>query len=151
MGRAHAWLLNPSVGSYSGCGAVLEGAIEAMEGHERHRAMDLALHLKTPGEAGAQGIERDWPEFSDSFSKEDARTFDVSPRSVIRIKELIALVKDGTDLDRGRALRRLHMLYTAGKLASPQSEALGSAIWANCGESRWPCESQYNAKRWCAY
>jgi hypothetical protein len=129
-------------GSYSACGALLEGAVDAMEADERHKAMDLALHIKTPGEAGALGVERDWPEPFDEFSNEDVRKLNISPRSAVRIDSLIALVKDGAELDRGRALRRLQMLYSAGKLTSDQTEALDTAIWGRCSESGWPCDSQ---------
>lgn len=128
--------------SYSACGAVLEGAVEAMEEDERQNAMGLALCMKTPGEVGAQAREDSWPELFDSFSNEDAQNFRVSPHSAIRIDTLIALVKDGAELDRSRALMRLHMLYSVGKLTSDQSEALNSAIWARCGESGWPCDTQ---------
>ena len=127
---------------YSACGAVLEGAVEAMEAEERQKAMGLALRMKTPGEAGAHAVESDWPEPFDNFSDVDAQNFNVSPHSAVRIDTLIALVKCGSELDRGRALRRLHKLYCADKLASVQSEALDSAIWARCGESGWPCDTQ---------
>ncbi|MEO9615391.1 MAG: SIR2 family protein [Nitratireductor sp.] len=129
-------------GSYSACGAVLEGAVEALRADERQKAMDLALHLKTPGEAGAHGIERDWPELFDDFSKEDARDFSVSPLSSARIDSLIYLVEEGSELDRGRALRRLHTLYCAGKLTENQAAVLDSAIWARRAESGWPCDTQ---------
>ncbi|WP_233214435.1 SIR2 family NAD-dependent protein deacylase [Pollutimonas nitritireducens] len=128
--------------SYSACAAVLEGAIEAMEPDERQKAMGFALDMKTPGEAGARGIERDWPELFDEFSDEDVRNFSVSSHAVARIDTLLNLVKDGAELDRGRALRRLKVLYRAGKLTSDQSEALNSAIWARCGAGGWPCDTQ---------
>src|SRR5690606_27670528 len=101
-------------GSYSACGAVLEGAVEAMEADERQKAMGLALHMKTPGEAGARGIERDWPELFDEFPDEDARNFSISSHAAFRIDTLLSLARDGAELDRGRALRRLHVLYSGG-------------------------------------
>lgn len=129
-------------GSYSACETVLESAVDAMEPDERLKAMDLALHMKMPTEAGAQAIERDWPELFDHFAKDDALKFSISPQSAVRVDALIASVKEGAELDRGRALRRLHILYGAGKLTLDRSEALGAAIWARCGGDGWPCDTQ---------
>lgn len=129
-------------GSYSAYGAVLEGAIEAMETNERQKAMDLALHMKTPGEAGVKAMEINWPEPFGDFSDKDARMLSISSHSAVRIDTLIALVNCGLDIDRGRALSRLHKLYTAGKLTSLQSRALESAIWTRCGEGGWPRDTQ---------
>ncbi|TCU08686.1 SIR2-like protein [Rhizobium sullae] len=128
--------------SYSACGAILEGAVEAMEADERQKAMDLALHLKTPGEAGAQGIERDWPEVFDDFSEADAQKFDVSAHNAARINSLIALVRDGAKLDRGRALKRLHIFHRAGKLTEDQTKSLDTAIWARREEGGWPSDTE---------
>jgi hypothetical protein len=128
--------------SYSACGEVLEGAIDAMEVEERQKAMNFALHMTTPGEAPGRSAERDWPEIFDSFSKEDAQRFTISPHSIVRIDSLIALVNDGAELDRGRALRRLHILYGVGKLSSDQCSALELAIWARCHEDGWPSDTQ---------
>lgn len=129
-------------GSYSACATVLEGAVDAMEPDERQKAMDLALHMKTPSEAGAQAVEQDWPELFDYFSNEDALKFSISPQSSVRVDSLIGLVRDGAELDRGRALRRLHVLYRAGKLTLDQSAALESAIWVPCIEGEWPRSAQ---------
>nr|QCL10615.1 SIR2-like domain protein [Rhizobium rhizogenes] len=127
---------------YSACGAVLEGAIEAMEADERQKAMDLALHMKTPGEAGVKVLERDWPEVFINFSEADARNFQISAQSAARINSLIALVRDGAELDRGRALRRVHSLYRAGKLTVDQAQSLDTAIWARYDESGWPSDTE---------
>lgn len=127
---------------YLACGAALEGAIEAMGTDERQQAMDLSLHMKTPGEAGTRGIEREWPEIFEVFSEEDARMLSISPHSAFRIDTLIDLVKSGAELDRGRALIRLHVLYKAGKLNLDQSHALESAIWTRRSESGWPRDTQ---------
>lgn len=128
--------------SYSACGAVLEGAVEAMEADERRKAMQLALHMKTPGEAGVKGIEREWPEVFDGFSEADAQTLDISAQDASRIDSLIALVHDGDKLDRGRALRRLHTLHQAEKLTDDQTTSLNTAIWKRCGEGGWPSDTE---------
>lgn len=129
-------------GTYSAYGAILEGAIEAMKADERQEAMNLALNIKTPGEAEVDGMERYWPEPFDDFSDEDAQRLSVSPHSSVRIDTLITLVDSGLDVDRGRALRRLHKLYQMDKLTSHQSGALESAIWTRVGENGWPCDTQ---------
>lgn len=129
-------------GSYSAYSAVLEGAIEAMEANERQKAMDLALQMKTPGEAGVRPIDRGWPDPFNDFSDEDAWKFSVSPHSAVRVDTLIDLVNGDAELDRGSALRRLRRLCNANKLTSLQYEALESAIWIHCGESGWPCNTQ---------
>lgn len=126
--------------AYSACNAIMEGALEAMGTEDRMQAMALALQLKTPGEAGATGIVRDWPELFETFSNEDAQQFSVSHQSAIRIDALIALTKDGAELDRGSAIRRLHTLYNANKLTEVQTESLAEAIWTRCGETGWPCD-----------
>lgn len=128
--------------TYSAYGAVLEGAIEAMEADERQEAMNLALNIKTPGEAEVDGMERYWPEPFDNFSDEDAQRLRLSPHSSVRIDTLITLVNSGWDVDRGRALRRLHKLYQVDKLTSLQSGALESAIWTRASENGWPCDTQ---------
>lgn len=138
-------LLNRSTLSwkrYSACGAVLEGAIEAMEADERRKAMQLALHMKTPGEAGAKAAEREWPEVFDGFSEADAQTLDISAHNAARIDALIALVRDGEKFDRGGALRRLHTLHQAGKLTDDQTTSLNDAIWTRRGEDGWPSDTE---------
>lgn len=138
-------LLQPSRlrwSAYSACSAVLEGAVEAMEAEERQKALEMALHLETPYEANAHAPERDWPELFDSFSKEDADHFSISPSGGVRIDSLIALVRDGAELDRGRSLRRLHALNCANKLSLDQIRALETAIWSRCTEGKWPSDTQ---------
>jgi len=44
-------------------------------------------------------------------------------------------------LDRGRAIRRLHLLCKAGKISDLQSQALQGAIWERTGESGWPSDT----------
>ncbi|MBO3760458.1 SIR2 family protein [Ciceribacter sp. L1K22] len=137
-------LLNSSVSSwriYTACGEVLESAVEAMEADERQKAMALALQMKTPGEVGAMGIERDWPEIFEIFSETDGEKFEVSVLNAIRIDALLVLVKNGAKIDRGRAIRRLHTLYQAEKLSADQITALESAIWGRCGEVGWPSDT----------
>ncbi|MGN8019771.1 SIR2 family NAD-dependent protein deacylase [Phyllobacterium sp. 22229] len=128
--------------SYSACRAVLEGAIEAMEPDERQKAMDIALHMKTPGEARAKGLERDWPEIFDGFSETDAEMINISLHHTTRINSLITLVRDDVKLDRGRALRRLHILFRAGKLTEEQTKLLDTSIWVRCDESGWPSDTE---------
>lgn len=135
-------LESSTVGRYhSSCGKVLKNAVEAMKAEERHQAMDLALHIKTPGEAGACGSERDWPELFEGFPVGDARKLSISPRSAARINTLIDLVDSGSERDRAIALIRLHVLYQANKLTKVQSNSLESAIWARCDPSGWPCHA----------
>lgn len=129
-------------GSYSACEAVLAGAIEAMEGTERKKAMELALHMKTPGEAGAQAIERNWPEIFDTFGDQDVQSLSGTASNAARIQELIGLVKNGAELDRGRALRRLHLLNAAQKLSEEQSASLEEAIWGRSNDGEWPSNTQ---------
>jgi hypothetical protein len=113
-----------------------------MEGTERKKAMELALHMKTPGEAGAQAIERDWPEIFDTFADQEVKSLAGSAGHAARIQELIGLVKDGAELDRGRALRRLHLLNTAQKLSKEQSASLEEAIWGRSNDGEWPSDTQ---------
>lgn len=128
--------------SYSACGSVLEGAVEAMDKDERQKAMELAFLMKTPSEAEIQAREDRWPEVFDLFSHEDANNFSVSPEIVIRIDTLIALVRNEEKVGRSSALMRLHMLYDVGKLTIDQSEYLKSAIWERVCEGGWPCDTQ---------
>jgi len=128
--------------SYSACSAVLEGAVEAMGADERSKAMELALHMKTPGGAEAKGIERDWPEVFHCFSDSDAQKLEVHGHNAVRINSLITLVREGEKLDRGRALMRLHRLHRAGKLTEDQSKSLDTAIWARCGKGGWPSDTE---------
>lgn len=127
---------------YSACGAVLECAVEAMGSNDRQKAMGLALHVKTPTEAGARINDKEWPEVFDVFFKEDAQIFSINHLNAARVDSLIALVKDGSELDRGRALKRLHTLHNASKLTADQSSRLAEAIWARCPEGGWPCDRQ---------
>ncbi|MGY4750497.1 SIR2 family NAD-dependent protein deacylase [Pannonibacter sp. Q-1] len=127
--------------SYSACGAVAEGAVEAMDAQERRKAMQLALHMKTPGEAEASGNKRTWPELFGDFFNADVQIFDIAGHDAARIDTLITLVQDGEKLDRGRALQRLHMLYRAGKLTVQQEQSLDTAIWMRCGENGWPSDT----------
>ena len=128
--------------AYRACSATLEGALEAMEVAQRQKAISLALELKLPGEASAQGVDRHWPELIDSFSESDVQGFRISSISQRRIDGLIAFVKSGGKLDRGRAIRRLHILHRAGKLTEGQIALLEEAIWSRIGESGWPADTE---------
>lgn len=128
--------------SYSACRKVLEGGVEAMEPEERQKALHLALHLKTPGEAGGEFPERDWPEIFDSFLEEDIQELSITAKDVDRISSLIGLVKDGAKLDRSRALRRLYSLHLARKLTDDQVKLLDVAIWGRCDEHGWPSDTE---------
>lgn len=127
---------------YATCGAVLEGAVETMEANEQEKAIELALKMKLPGEARARGAKEKWPEIVSVFSEEHAQKFQVSPRCADRINSLIELVRKGDELDRGRAIRRLHFLHNIKKLREAQIEALEEAIWTRCGETGWPRDTQ---------
>ncbi len=128
--------------SYSACEAVLKGAVEAMKIDERQKALELALHIKTPGEAGIQAPEQRWPEIFDAFSDEDMQKLNSSPHNSVRIDSLIELANDGAEIDRARALRRLHALHKADKLSKNQAKLLETAIWAGCGKGEWPRNTQ---------
>jgi hypothetical protein len=128
-------------GAYAAGNAVMEAAVEAMDQADKSGALLAAIALKTPSEGGAVAIERDWPEPIDAFSDQDASDLKISIATSLRIDDLISHVKAGQKLDRGRAIRRLHMLFKAGKLSDLQSQALRDAIWERTGESGWPADT----------
>ncbi|WP_177193768.1 SIR2 family NAD-dependent protein deacylase [Roseovarius lutimaris] len=128
-------------GGYAASNAVMEAAVEAMALAEKSSALLAAIGLKTPGEGGAVATERDWPEPIDAFSDQNASDLEISTATSLRIDELISHVENGQKLDRGRAIRRLHLLFKAGKLSNLQSQALQDAIWKRKGESGWPSET----------
>lgn len=127
---------------YKDCDELLKSALEAMGHPERQVALGLALDLMLPIEANAKAIERDWPELAESFSAEDLQHFQVSAKTSGRIDGLIDLVRTSQPLDRGRALRRLHILHKENKLTGTQRSALEAAIWASHEEDGWPRDSQ---------
>lgn len=129
-------------GSYRSISHLLKRSIEPMEGEDRQRAMGLALMLPILGEGGTTGPEHDWPEVFDQFSEEDASAFVVDSHRALRISQLIALVRDASSSDRGRAMRRLHVLHVAGKLSDEQQNALEDAIWSRCDVTGWPEDAQ---------
>lgn len=128
-------------GGYAAGNAVMEAAVEAMSQADRSRALLAAISLKTPDEGGAVAIERDWPEPIDAFSDQDASGLEISFATSLRIDELISQVENGQNLDRGRAIRRLHVLFKAKKLTDIQSQDLQDAIWKRTGESGWPSDT----------
>ncbi|SMD13055.1 SIR2 family NAD-dependent protein deacylase [Primorskyibacter flagellatus] len=128
-------------GGYAASNAVMEAAVEAMESADKSSALLAAIGLKTPAEGGAVATERDWPEPIDAFSDQDANDLKISIATSLRIDELISHVEDGQKLDRGRAIRRLHMLFKAEKLSDLQSQALQDAIWKRTDESGWPSDT----------
>ena len=80
------------VGSYESIESALLSAIEAMESKERQKAIDLALHMKTAGESGANIMQERWPDLFGFFSRLDLAKFKVSKEISIRIDQLIDLV-----------------------------------------------------------
>lgn len=128
--------------AYRACSAALEGALEAMEVTQRQDAISLALELKLPVEASAQGIELHWPELMGSFSESDVQGFRISSIAVRRIDGLIVFAKNGGKLDRGRAISRLHIMHRAGKLTEGQVALLEEAIWSKVSESGWPADTE---------
>ena len=128
-------------GGYAAGNAVMEAAVEAMDQADKSCALLAAIALKTPAEGGAAAIERDWPEPIDAFTEQDASDLKISIATSLRIDELISSVKAGQKLDRGRAIRRLHMLFKAGKLSDLQLQALKGAIWERTDESGWPADT----------
>lgn len=128
-------------GGYAASNAVMEAAVEAMALSDRRSALLAAIGLKTPAEGGATAIEREWPEPIDAFSDQDASGLEISISTSLRIDELISHVEDGQKLDRGRAIRRLHLLYKAKKLTDNQSRSLQNAIWKRKSESGWPSDT----------
>lgn len=128
-------------GGYAAGNAVLEAAVEAMDLTHRQSALLATIGLKTPSEDGATAVERDWPEPIDAFSDEDADDLEISIATTLRIDELISHAADGQKLDRGRAVRRLHVLFKADKLSVPQSQALEAAIWGRTSENGWPADT----------
>lgn len=128
-------------GGYASSNSVMEAAVEAMVLADRSSALLAAIDLKTPAKGGAEVIERDWPEPIDAFSDQDANGLEISIATSLRIDELVSHVEDGKKLDRGRAIRRLHMLFKAEKLSDLQSQALQDAIWKRPGESGWPSDT----------
>ena len=138
------WLVGTALwwNEYEACGRVLRAAIEPMKKAQRMEALENALELKTPGEAVANGIERDWPELFDAFSHDDVCSFGLSAQGAARVGHLIALVGSGTSLDRGRAIRRLRVLYRANKLTPQQQNGLAEAIWVRTSNVGWPNETE---------
>lgn len=128
-------------GGYAAGNAIMEAAVEAMDQTDKSSALLAAITLKTPTEGGAAARERDWPEPIDAFSDQDASDLKISNATSLRIDELISHVKAGQKLDRGRAIRRLHMLFKAGKLSDVQTQTLQGAIWERTGESGWPADT----------
>lgn len=129
------------LGGYAAGNAVMEAAVEAMDQADKSDALLAAIALRTPSEGSVAAIERDWPEPIDAFSDQDASNLKISIATSLRIDELVSHVKDGQKLDRGRALRRLHLLFKAGKLSDLQSQALQEAIWERTSESGWPSDT----------
>lgn len=66
----------------------------------------------------------------------------MSAKTSSRIDGLIDLVRTSEPLDRGRALRRLHILNENNKLTDTKRVALEEAIWASRDEDGWPRDSQ---------
>lgn len=128
-------------GCYEACGAVLEGAIEALGPEDRRRAIDLALNLQTPGEAGALALEWNWPEPLESFSQDDVLRYGITLQNSLRINTIINIVRSGSKIDRARSLRRLHIFYNAKHLTETQIDTLERAIWTRCGEDGWPSDT----------
>lgn len=126
---------------YAAGNAVMEAAVEAMDRADKSGALLAAIALKTPTEGGAAAIERDWPEPIDAFSDQDASDLIISHATSLRMDDLISHIKTGQKLDRGRAIRRLHMLFKAGKLSDLQSQALQDAIWERTDERGWPSDT----------
>ena len=142
--RGVQWLVGTTFwrGGYKACGKVLRAAIEPMKEAQRMEALEIALELKMPGEAVANGTGRHWPELFDAFSHDDFSSFDLSARGAARVEQLIALINSGTSLDRDRAIRRLHFLHGANKLAVQQQNDLEEAIWARTSDAGWPSETE---------
>ena len=128
---------NVSLRWRAGCGTLLTNAIEAMQDEEHQKAMELALYVKTSGEAEKHYMPS-WPEIFEEFSEEDVKKLSINTRHSAQIDTLIELVKIGSKSDQTGALRRLRILYQAGKLTPNQSDLLESAIWTNCDPSSWP-------------
>ena len=142
--RGVQWLVGTDIwwGAYGACGKVLRAAIEPMKEAQRMEALEIALELKIPGEAVANGTGRHWPELFDGFSHDDFSSFDLSARGAARVEQLIAFIGSGTSLDRDRAIRRLHFLHRANKLTLQQQNDLEGAIWARTSGVGWPRETE---------
>ena len=142
--RGVKWLEGTAIwwGGYRACGKVLRAAIEPMKEVQRMEALEIALELKTPSEAVANGAGSHWPELFDGFSHDDFSSFILSAGRAARVEQLIALIGSGTSLDRDRAIRRLHFLHGAKKLTVQQQNDLEDAIWARTGDLGWPSETE---------
>ena len=142
--RGVKWLEGTAIwwGAYWACGKVLRAAIEPMKEAQRMEALEIALELKIPCEAVANGTGRHWPELFDGFSHDDFSSFDLSARGAARVEQLIALISSETSLDRDRAIRRLHFLHGAKKLTLQQQNDLEGAIWARTSDVGWPNDTE---------
>ena len=145
--RGVQWLLSAAFfrSGYKACDKVLRAAIEPMKEAQRMEALEIALELKTPSEVVANKIDRDWPELFDAFSDDDVGSFDLSARGAARVEQLIALIGSGAPLGRGRAIRRLRVLYRANKLTPQQQNDLEEAIWVHTSDVGWPSNTELHS------
>lgn len=138
-----AVLYSPSLwwNCYKACGEVLQSAIEVLSDDNIQAAITVSLELKLPSEAGASGIERDWPELIDEFLLAEISAFKVDAAASRRIDQLIEVFRNGDILTRTRALTRLHRLFRAQKLSEAQISSLEQVIWTRCEDDGWPADT----------
>lgn len=118
---------------------VLKRCLEAMPREQKMELVETAFFLPLPGERDAGGPKDDWPELIGEFEFDNSDRPRSSLEWDLRISQLIIAVHNGTELDRDRAIQRLHALYKADSLANDEKNKLAKAIWSRTStESGWP-------------
>lgn len=136
-GRDHWWL-------FKATSHLIERSIAAIPPSERASLVERMLTFPLPGEARIEGIERDWPEFSDAFEPSGVRINRPEGEWNGRIATLLDWVAKHRGDQRHRALARLSLLYRKKALTSFETERLAAAAWAwRTSDTGLPADTNY--------
>lgn len=122
-GGDHWWL-------WKATSHLIKRSLSAIPPSERGAHAGKMLAFPLPSEGKAQGIERDWPEFSDLFRSRDVTIERPVGEWDRRVAELIDRIENNRDDNRHRAILRLWLLYQKTILTEAEKLRLANAVWA---------------------
>lgn len=123
-GHVEHWWLYKSIGN------LITRSLSAIPPSERGKHCGQMLNFPLPEEYKANGIERDWPEFSDAFHKPDIIVERPDKLWDKRISELIDWVSKDNNDNRHRAISRLWLLHLKKVLTESEVLQFAEALWS---------------------
>lgn len=131
----HWWL-------FESIGNLLRRSLQALEPSRRGEIALDVLRLPLPCEKDISGVDRDWPDVSDSLEKQAWGAREETYAWSSRISFLVNVVAENPNkTSRDYAALRLLKLFEAGALDNDEAGAFGEALWRHTQEDGLPADT----------